>query len=150
MTNSTLFEPAAAEEIVSRLDKLGPTSQPQWGKMDAAQMMAHCAIPFEVYFGEKKMKRSLLGILFGRVAKKQLFGDKPWKKNMPTSPVFKVAEEKNFEAERARLRNIINRFATEGYAVTQSKHPFFGHLSSQEWAMLGYRHLDHHLKQFGA
>ena len=38
-----LFEGETVDEIVSRIDKLQPTSQRYWGKMDVAQMLAHCS-----------------------------------------------------------------------------------------------------------
>ena len=146
----TLFEPATATEIINRLQSLQPNAQAKWGKMSVAQMMAHCQAPIEVYFSEKKMTRGLMGLLFGKVAKKKLFSDKPWPKSLPTAKEFKIADQKDFQKEKDKLVNLINRFANEGYHVTQSTHPFFGKMSSQEWALLVYKHLDHHLKQFGA
>jgi hypothetical protein len=144
-----LFEPTTAAEIITRLDKIQPTSQPQWGKMNAAQMLAHCQGPFEVYFGEKGMKRGLMGILFGKTAKKKLFTDKPWPKNLPTAKEFVVVGPRELINEKIKLVNLIRRFSLEGYNVTESVHPFFGKMSSQEWALLTYKHLDHHLQQFG-
>jgi hypothetical protein len=144
-----LFEETAANEILSRLDKIQPTTQPQWGKMNAAQMMAHCEVPFHVYFGDMRLKRSLMGLLFGKMAKKKLFSGKPWPRNLPTAKQFRMAEQKEFDQEKTKLVNQINRFVKEGYNVTTSTHPFFGKMSSQEWATLAYNHLNHHLEQFG-
>src|SRR5215213_1800083 len=146
----TLFEPTTANEIINRLQSLQPTTQAKWGKMNVAQMMAHCQAPIEVYFSEKKMKRGFMGLLFGKVAKKKLFSEKPWPKSLPTAKEFLIADQKEFQKEKDKLVSLINRFATEGYTVTASTHPFFGKMSSQEWALLAYKHLDHHLKQFGA
>lgn len=145
-----LFEPTTAAEIISRIEKLQPTSRPQWGKMNVAQMMAHCQAPFEVYFGEKKMKRGLMSYLFGKAARKKLFTDKPWPKSLPTAREFVIADQRDFYKEKSRLVNMVNRFSSEGYLITSTTHPFFGKLSSQEWALFGYKHLDHHLQQFGA
>lgn len=145
-----LFETTTANEIITRLDKIQPDAQPKWGKMNAAQMMAHCQQPFYVFFGEKKLKRGLMGILFGKAAKKKLTSHKPWPHNLPTAKAFKISDPKEFQTEKAKLINEINRFAHDGYTVTAQKHPFFGKMSSQEWATLAYKHLDHHLQQFGA
>lgn len=144
-----LFEPTASEELLSRLRHLTATTPPQWGKMNAAQMMAHCQATFQVYFGELKLKRSLVGFLFGNMAKKKLFGPRPWVRNLPTAPEFRITGERAFQDERERLENYIHRFAEEGHTVSAPAHPFFGNLSAQEWALLAYRHLDHHLRQFG-
>lgn len=144
-----LFETSAAQEILSRLNNISATTQPLWGKMNAAQMMAHCIAPFKAFFGEIRMKRRLMGILFGKMAKKKIYSDKPIPKGLPTDQSFKMSGEKDFIKERDELISYINRFAKEGYSVTSSVHPFFGKMSSQEWAVLGYKHMDHHLRQFG-
>jgi hypothetical protein len=144
-----LFEPTTAAEIISRIEKLQPTSQPQWGKMNVAQMLAHCQRPLETYFSEKKSKRELMGLLFGKIAIKQLLSDKPWRRSLPTAKEFKVTDSRDFEEEKTKLIRIINRFSEEGYTIISFTHPFFGKLSSQEYALFNYRHLDHHLKQFG-
>lgn len=145
----TLFEPTEASEIVSRIQKLQPSSQAQWGKMNVAQMMAHCHAPFQMYFDQKKQRQGLLGILFAKRAKQKLFSDRPWPKSLPTAKEFKIADARDFENEKSRLLSMVNRFVEEGYTITSYTHPFFGKMSSQEWAILGYRHLNHHLRQFG-
>lgn len=94
-------------------------------------------------------KRGLLSFLFGKMTKKKLFTEKPWPKNLLNAPQFKMAEEKEFQKEKEKLVSYINRFAKEGYTIISSVHPFFGKMSSQEWAVPGYKHMDHHLKQFG-
>lgn len=144
-----LFEPDSAQEIFTRIERIKASTPANWGKMSAAQMMAHCQATFRAYFGEVKMKRGLVGILFGKMAKKKLFSDKPWPQGLPTDKKFVVADEREFETEKQKLVEAINHFVKEGYTVTACVHPFFGKMSSQEWAILGYKHLDHHLKQFG-
>ena len=144
-----LFEPSAAQEVLSRLGNITASTPAQWGKMNAAQMMAHCQAPFQVYFGEMRLKLGLMGLLFGKMAKKKLFGPQPWARNLPTAPQFRISDEREFSAERQKLMVYVSRFSNEGYTITSTVHPFFGKLSSQEWATLAYKHLDHHLKQFG-
>ena len=144
-----LFEPATAAEIISRIEKLQPTSKAQWGKMNVAQMLAHSQGPMEVYFGEKRVKRQLMGIVFGKIVIKRLLGDKPWRRSLPTAREFKIIDARDFEVEKHKLVRIVNRFSTEGYTITSFTHPFFGKMSSQEYALFNYRHLNHHLQQFG-
>ena len=145
-----LFEQSAAQEVISRLNTISANTPPNWGKMNAAQMVTHCRAPFQAYFGEIKMKRALIGRLFGKIAKRKLLSPKPWSRNLPTAREFKISDERNFDKEKQTLVSYINRFANEGYTITSTVHPFFGKMSSQEWATLAYKHLDHHLKQFGA
>ena len=58
----SLFEKPSYDEIILKFSKLTPQSQRQWGKMDAAQMMAHCKEAFRVPIGETKLKRSFIGL----------------------------------------------------------------------------------------
>lgn len=146
---STLFQPTTAAEITARLEKIGPDAKPLWGKMNAAQMMAHCQVPFETYLGNRTLKHSLMGKLFGRMAKRKLFSDKPWPKNLPTAKEFIVSDERDLARERQKLVELVNRFCAEEPKTTAPVHPFFGTLTSQEWAALAQRHLEHHLQQFG-
>jgi len=149
MTDS-LFEAEGLAAMLARLDALGPDAVRQWGKMDAAQMLWHCQRPLLVAVGELPLKRSLIGLLFGRMAKRQLLAPKPWKRGMPTAPEFKVVDARRFDAEKTTLRALVERFGREGPAcLTKKPHPFFGPLTTDEWQALQWRHLDHHLRQFG-
>ena len=74
--------------IEARIKSLKPDTQPQWGKMDAAQMLAHAQQPLRVAIGQLRLKRGLIGILFGGMAKRKLLADAPWSKGMPTAPEF--------------------------------------------------------------
>lgn len=145
----TLFEPTAAAEIIARIEKLQPTSQAQWGKMNVSQMLAHCSGPLVAYFEEKKGKRNLMGLLFGKFAFKQMISNKPWRKGLPTAKEFKITDSRNFEEEKIKLLSSVDRFSNEGYTIISFVHPFFGRLSSQEYALFNYKHIDHHLQQFG-
>ncbi len=148
MTES-LFDPRGLAAMLARLDALRPDSRRAWGKMDAAQMLAHCQQPLRVALGELKLKRMLIGFLFGRLAKKQLLAPKPWKPGMPTAPEFVVTDAREFTKEKGALRALVERFGNGGPAgLTKQPHPFFGPLTSDEWQALQWRHLDHHLRQF--
>ena len=144
-----LFEPAATEEILTRINAVKANTPAHWGKMNAAQMMAHCQASFHAFFSEGKVKQGLMGRLFGSTAKKRLFSDKPWPKGLPTDKSFVVADERDFVIEKEKLEGCIKHFVAEGYMVPSRMHPFFGRMSSQEWARFSYKHLDHHLRQFG-
>src|SRR4051812_17548132 len=99
----SLFETTTAAAIIARVQKLSPAAPALWGKMNVSQMMAHCQAPLRAYFGDIKMKRGLIGILFGRVAKKKLFSDKPWPRGLPTAREFVVVDERSFEKEQTQL-----------------------------------------------
>lgn len=145
-----LFDERESSDIISRINKLTPDSRPHWGKMNVAQMLAHCQVPLLVALGRHTMKRSLVGFLFGKLAKKTVVGDKPFKRNLPTAPSFIVRDEKSFEAEKAKLVTLVQEFTKGGVSgLTKDPHPFFGVMTPEEWNKSQWKHLDHHLQQFG-
>jgi len=145
-----LFDSAAASEIQARLSKLQPDSKPLWGKMNVSQMLAHCIVPLQVSLSEVQLKRSLFGKLFGRIAKKRMVMETDFKKNLPTAPQFIVKDERNFLSEKQKLQSLIQRFASsDPDSIAKIHHPFFGPMTKKEWGLLQWKHLDHHLRQFG-
>jgi hypothetical protein len=147
----SLFEPSARQEVLGRLDRLQSTSARQWGKMNAAQMMEHCARALEVGTGDKPLPHTLIGKILGPLVKKGMVGDKPFSKNSPTDPKLVVSDERDFASQKTRLTNVIGRFCELGPDSAGTKvHSFFGKLTGDEWGRLMYKHLDHHLKQFSS
>jgi len=82
--------------------------------------------------------------------RKEFFGEEPFKKNRPTGPDFIVKDEPDFEATRIRLTVLITEFHDLGEAGTDGNiHGFFGPLTGKQWGETQYKHVDHHLRQFG-
>jgi hypothetical protein len=146
-----LFEPADRDAILERLARLKCDAARQWGKMACAQALAHCSVALEAGTGDAPRRQALIGKLFAPFVRKGLLGDRPIPRNSPTDPAFIVASEKDFETERKRLIDIVNRFCELGRenAAAQT-HSFFGRLTGDEWGRVMYKHIDHHLRQFGA
>lgn len=119
--------------------------------MNVAQALAHCAGGLEMALGDCTPPRMFIGRVLGPVVKKLALGnDEPMRKNSPTVPAITVADQREVEAERVRLLGLLDRFSEGGPAgCTSHPHPFFGRLTPDEWAVLMYKHLDHHLRQFG-
>jgi hypothetical protein len=146
----SLFNLDDNQAILNRIYLLQANNKAKWGKMNVSQMLAHCQVPPQIAFGEKKIKRSFLGILFGGMVKRSLMKPGPFKQNLPTAPDFVMNGEKNFEEEKIKLAKLVKRFAEQGPdAIVNEPHPFFGKLTKQEWDILNWKHLDHHLRQFG-
>jgi hypothetical protein len=148
----SLFNQKDNNEIIERINKLSPSSNAQWGKMNVEQMLAHCRMPLLAAYDGVKLKRGLIGILFGSIAKKQLITqDKPFKQNLPTDNNFIITHPKSFEKEKQKLIEKVEAFYKNGPdKITKQPHSFFGKLTPQEWDKLQTKHLDHHLRQFGA
>ncbi|MES2774635.1 MAG: DUF1569 domain-containing protein [Bacteroidota bacterium] len=145
-----LFAPSSAEKIISRIGQLNAGLAPLWGKMNVGQMLAHCRMPLIAGIGDAKFKRSFIGFLFGSIIKRQFLKGKPFKKNLPTDKSFIMTEAKFFDDEKQQLVEVIKRFTGSGPgAFKNNVHPFFGQMSAGEWGILSWKHLDHHLQQFG-
>ena len=145
-----LFQPDAVNEVVSRIDKLQPTAQRQWGKMDVAQMMAHCSAALDMASGRLNLPRIFLGRMIGPFVKPIYANEKPFSRNNPTDKKLVVSDRRDFLREQEQLRLKSRQFHEGGEArCTRHPHPFFGALTPQEWSRGMYKHLDHHLRQFG-
>jgi len=145
-----IFNKQDCQIIIDRINKITPATKPLWGKMNATQVMGHCAVSFEMATGRMQMKRVFVGFIFGRLAKKMIFSDKPFKKSTPTAKEFIMPLGKDFEEEKAILIAAIKDLNDRGPdAVKAGPHPFFGSLTLAEWDALIIKHTDHHLTQFG-
>lgn len=145
-----LFDNSTYDEIVHRLEQLRPEMKAQWGVMTPAQMLAHCKEAFKVPLSPVKLPRMFLGYILGPLMKHQLYNDKPWKRNLPTAPNFKIRDERNFDAEKNGLMQLVNQFHHAGPdGISKYPHPMFGTFTPEQWGKSMYKHLDHHLTQFG-
>ncbi|TNF77486.1 MAG: DUF1569 domain-containing protein [Bacteroidetes bacterium] len=144
----SLFEEAAFEEILSRLEKLDDGLQPQWGKMSVGQMAWHCQIPLKVGISNRPPKRKsnpLIRLLF----RKGMYSDRPWRKNLPTTPFAKAREPKKLSEELPILKQRVREFHALSDREHWNPHPIFGEFTHEQWGQMQYKHLDHHLTQFG-
>lgn len=147
----SFFTPSDANEILNRIEKIESISQRQWGKMDVAQMLTHCGNGLEMAMGIINPRRVFIGRLIGGLLKSVYTNEKPFSKDSPTSEEIKVSSPKDFATEKIRLKKLVKQFSEGGESgCTQHPHPFFGKLTPSEWSIGMYKHIDHHLRQFGA
>lgn len=145
-----LFESETVEEVLGRINQLQPATQRQWGKMDVAQMMAHCSLALDMASGRLKPPRMFIGRVLGPLVKPIYTNEQPFSKNNPTDQKLLVADQRDFGREQERLKVCVRQFQEGGESkCTRHPHPFFGRLSAQDWSRGMYKHLDHHLRQFG-
>jgi hypothetical protein len=145
----SIFNPIDNAGFIDRINKLSPASQALWGKMNVGQMLAHCQVPIKVALGDLQLKRGLMGVLFGKIAKKKLLEEKPFKPNLPTFRDAIIKGDQDFDKEKQGLIDLVKKFTDGPDVITKVPHPFFGPMTVDEWNTLQVKHLDHHLRQFG-
>lgn len=146
----SIFIPSDRDALALRVASLEPASTRHWGRMNPGQMLAHCAFAVEDACGARPVKQVFLGKLVTPFLRKLVFGPKPFGRNSPTDPQYIMAETQDFEPTRARLATAIDRMVQRGPGKAEGLvHPFFGRLTGEQWGILVYKHLDHHLRQFG-
>lgn len=146
-----IFEKPVTDELLARIESLKPDSQPIWGKMSVDQMLAHCAVAYEMAYTDKHPKpNAVMRFLLKTFVKSGVVNEKPYPKNARTAPVFIIADRRDFENEKNQLIDYIKRTQELGASYFEGKEsPSFGPMTAQEWNNLFYKHLDHHLTQFG-
>lgn len=146
-----IWDSKTVQQLQKRVSCVDATTKPLWGKMNAAQMMAHCCIPYEQALGIDTNRAPVVMRLMVRLFfKKTLTNELPYKKNMPTSPAFIMPSDTVFIENKGRLLSLIGKLGAEGRDAFEGKEQVtLGHLTSDEWNNLLYKHIDHHLRQFG-
>lgn len=147
-----IFTKEVTNEVIGRINNLTANSQPNWGKMSVSQMLAHCCVTYEMIYTDKHPKpNAFVKMMLKLIVKKAVVSEKPYSKNGKTAPQFIIANEREFEIEKKRLIDFINKTQELGEAYFEGKESHsFGKLSANEWNNTFYKHLEHHLNQFGA
>lgn len=153
MALTSVFEQASTDDNLARLEKLKIDTQPLWGKMNSAQMLAHVNVGFDIATDALDPKPSgfakFMIKLFG-IKKMVCEENPPYKKNSRTAPIFLISDEREFDKEKAKLIASIYEVVSRGEKHYEGKHnPSFGTLSAKEWSVQMQKHLHHHLNQFG-
>lgn len=146
-----IFSKQVSDNIINRINKLQAGTQPQWGIMNASQVMAHCNVTYEMVYTDKHPAPGFpLSLILKLLVKKKVVTEVPYGKSSPTAPAFKTLGEYDFEAERKRLIGYIGQTQQLGRKEFEGKKSLsFGNLSAEEWNVMFYKHLNHHLTQFG-
>ena len=151
MKTENIYSQSTAEKFTARINNLSVSTQQQWGKMDVSQMMAHCNVSYEMAFDENyKKSNGFIRFILKNLVKKGLVNENPLKKNSSTATEMLIKTTKNFESEKNKLVENVHDLVKKGENYFDLKdHPGFGVMTKQEWNNFYYKHLDHHLTQFG-
>lgn len=150
MTLPNIFTKDVTNNVISRIEKLSPDSEGKWGKMDVAQMLAHCNVSYEMVYENKHPKpNAFMKLILKLLVKGKVVNATPYKPGGPTAPAFIIKDQKDFHAEKIRLIDFISKTQQLGESYFDGKKSHsFGSLTKEEWNNMFYKHLDHHLKQF--
>ncbi len=146
-----VYDAATVAELIARINSLSPSTIPHWGKMSVDQMLAHCNVSYDMAYTDMYPKAGgIKRFVLNLFVKQAVVGPKPYPRNSPTAPQFRMSGAKDFERERAKLIDSLQRVQRDGDRGFEGREsPSFGPLTAAEWNTLFYKHLDHHLTQFG-
>jgi|688.fasta_scaffold42627_4 hypothetical protein len=151
MALPNIYEKSVCDTLVQRIEKLNASTQALWGKMNVAQMLAHCNITYDLAKGKVSSKNgAFTKFMLKLFVKNLVVNEKPYPHNSRTAPIFIVDSEQNFEKEKQALIQHIYEVQKQGASHFEGKlSDSFGSLTATEWNNLFYKHVDHHLSQFG-
>jgi len=145
-----LDQTEAQQACCARLGLLQSDARPRWGRMTAHQMVCHLSDSFKAAVGKKTVSPATMGVPKGFMKFMALHMPLQWPKNIPTRPEVEQGRGGTAPADWTRdcaeLRTLILSFASES---TSETHPIFGPMTHKDWQIWGYRHVDHHFRQFG-
>lgn len=151
MALPNIFTQDVARGVITRIQNLTPATPAQWGKMNVSQMLAHCNVAYEMTFENKHPKPNFfMRWMLKSFVKQGVVNEVPYAKNIRTAPAFLITGERDFEKEKSRLIQYIEKCVDLGPAHFEGKESLsFGKMTTTEWNNMFYKHLDHHLSQFG-
>lgn len=151
MALPNIFSKEVSDSIINRINQLSNVTPAKWGKMNVAQMLAHCNVTYEFIYDNIHPKPSgFAKFMLKAFVKKIVTNETSYKNNSRTAPQFIIVDERVFETEKKRLIDYITKTQQLGEKEFNGKESHsFGVLNTTEWNNMFYKHLNHHLSQFG-
>lgn len=152
MALPNVFDRQVSDALIRRIRQLNPATKPLFGKMNVAQMLAHCNVTYRYVYEPEAFKAPspFMKFILKMLVKKMVVNEVPYKPGGRTGPDFIISDEKNFLEEQEKLVGFIEKTQQLGETYFDGKESHsFGKLSAIEWNNMFYKHLDHHLRQFG-
>jgi hypothetical protein len=145
----SIWQEETQRELHDRVGRLAWDGRAAWGRFTAPKMVCHLADSLKMAMGDLKVAPKALPIRYPPL-KQFIVYLAPFPKGMPTAPELLAREPREWAADVADLQALLDRAASARTTDTWPEHPAFGKLSTRGWGVLIFRHMDHHLKQFGA
>ena len=144
----SIFNAQVHRELQERVQRLSTALKPQWGTMTPVQMVAHLSDSLRMASGELEVAPKKVPFRYSPLKEFVLYV-LPMPKGLPTAPELIARKPGDWSVEIADLRDQLNGLVQRGAEALAPRHPAFGALSAKQWGVLIYRHMDHHLRQFG-
>jgi hypothetical protein len=132
-----------------RVGRVAWDGRAAWGKFTAPKMICHLADSLKMAMGDLQVAPKRLPIRYPPL-KQLIIYAAPFPKGAPTAPELLAREPREWANDVADVQALLARAASARTTDTWPEHPAFGKLSKRAWGVLIFRHMDHHLKQFGA
>ncbi|MFN8310778.1 MAG: DUF1569 domain-containing protein [Chitinophagales bacterium] len=146
----SIFDASTQNEIIGRIKSLNASNRALWGNMQLQEMVEHCSRCDDMYLGNIQIPRVFIGRIIGPfLLNKVIQNDAPFTKNTPTSPALKASAVSG-DLETQKQQWIARIEAYNNFSNHDFIHPFFGRMNKEQVGYVSYKHLDHHLRQFGA
>lgn len=147
-----IFTSEVTNNLIQRIETLTPETQAQWGKMNVSKMLAHCNVTYEMMYDNIHPKpNGFVKFILKLLVKNKVVDETTYPKASKTAPAFVIKTDKDFQQEKERLIQYMKKTQELGASYFDGRESHsFGQLSINEWNNMLYKHLDHHLRQFGA
>ena len=145
----TIWQDEARRELTDRLGAMAPGGRAGWGAFNAPKMMCHLADSLMMAMGDLKVAPKRLPIRYTPL-KQLIIYVAPFPKSAPTAPELLVRQPRQWDNDVSEVQDLLARAGSARTTDAWPDHPAFGKLSKRAWGVLIYRHMDHHLRQFGA
>jgi hypothetical protein len=144
----TLLNSAEREALLKRLRALPPAATARWGRLTAPAMLCHLNDSLRIALGDVPCKptHNLISRTLGKalVVNTDL---KPPRGKIKTAPEMLASRPAAWDADLATCLQLVERVAA---GKAGAVHPAFGPLTPEEWGRMSWKHMNHHLEQFGA
>ena len=149
----TLADADCSTGILRRVQALRSDSARRWGRMTAHQMVCHLIDCNRMALGEVLVTAAPTRVPPAFVKWVSLYTPLPWPAGLPTNPELdqdvRGMRPSDFAVDVAALAATVARLRSRADSADWPRHPDFGVMSAGDWLRWGYRHMDHHLRQFG-
>lgn len=145
----SLWQQDSRQELLERVRRLTPEHQAQWGSLTLPAMLSHMVDSFRMALGELEVRPKHKKLFENPPLKQLIIYVLPFPRGAPTARELFARPPGDWKRELASFESYMQRFVASADRDNWAPHPLFGKMSRRAWGVLGYKHTDHHLRQFG-